>query len=131
MPMLKNYSPFEPVFNRKFNIPCPLIGLDPLYNSENVAKINKYRYQLSLEHANQWLKEFKKLQTERLNERTKEIKFEIGDKILITKEQRLKLDPFFNGPFKIIRIEHPNLVVLKNDVEYKIHKNRAVKFETR
>lgn len=132
MPLLKNYSPFDLVFNRKPNIPCTLFGtIDPLYNPENLAKHNKFRYQLSLEKANQWLREFKKLQTERLNEKTKEIKFEENDKILVTKENRTKLDPFYVGPFKVIKIEHPNLVIIKDNKEHLIHMNRAIKFNER
>lgn len=132
MPLLKNFSPFELVFNMKPNIPCGIFTtVEPLYNPDDVGKLNKYRYQVSLQNARHWLEEFKALQTERLNENSKEIPLKVGDLILVTLQNRTKLDPFFQGPFKIIEINHPNVFIEKKDLKYKIHMDRVIKYHQR
>ena len=59
---------------------------------------------------------------------SKPIKIQLGDKVWLKREQRRKLDPVYSGPFTIIKIQHPNVIIqnqLSNEIQT-VHKNRIV-----
>ena len=105
-PLLGNYSPFQLVFNRNPNSPDPLFGeTQPIYNDDDIALTTRYRFQLANEQAQALLKKMKKEQKSVLDKRAKPINFAVGDLVLITKCDRNKLDPFYQGPHQIIEIK--------------------------
>ena len=55
----------------------------------------------------------------------------IGDTVYLQKENRRKLDQVYTGPFKIIDINHPNVIIQDNfGHNQTVHKNRIKKINT-
>lgn len=128
-PLLENYTPFELVFNKKANFPDTLHGVvQPLYNDEDIAKTTKYRFQWAHERAKTLLEDIKKKQKISLDQNAKLVEFAVGESVLITKCDRTKLDPFYQGPYKISKIEYPNALLEIDGKCVKIHLERLKKY---
>lgn len=56
-----------------------------------------------------------------------EIKLKLNDMVLVTNENRHKLESIYSGPYKITKIDNTNIDVidLKTNKEQTVHKNRA------
>lgn len=131
IPQLNNYTPFELVFNRKPNFPGTLLGpVEPIYNAEDFAKLTKYRFQHSNDQAKKWLEKIKITQTDSLNLQAKPINYQIGDTVKINRPDKKKLEPFYDGPYMIKNIEHPNVFLQKPNGKklIKIHLDRISKY---
>lgn len=128
-PLLNNYSPFELVFNRKPNIPLTTSdNVEPVYNPDDFAKVTKYRFQSSHRQAKKLLEKLKEKQKLLLDAQAKEKSFKIGEKVLITKEDRNKMDAFYQGPYEIEQIEYPNVFLKIKNRNVKIHMDRLRKY---
>lgn len=131
IPQLKDYCPFELVFNRRPNIPGTLLEpLEPIYNHEDLAKMTKYRFQLSNKHAKHFLEELKKKQKEKLDQISRPLHFVIGDKVVITNEGRKKAEPFYKGPYTITDLDVSNAKLVDNlsNKETIVHRERLKKY---
>lgn len=54
--------------------------------------------------------------------------FNIGDDVVITKENRLKHESLYDGPYKITNVDEHNITVnIKNKLKT-VHKNRVKHF---
>ena len=123
------YSPFELVFGRQPNYPSSLLNaknIDPVYNIENYSKELKFRLQTTATKAREMLElaKLKRISSTSSNP----INLNIGDTVYLQNENRRKLDQVYIGPFKIIDINHPNVVI--QDIlgnSQTVHKNRIKK----
>lgn len=125
------YCPFELVFAKNVNKLNFLHNdkIDPVYNLDQFYQEARYRLQIAHQNAKKMIDNQKIYRKEIHDHRSTPQSLEINDLVLLSNEARHKFDPLFNGPFKIIKIEHPNCVIKdENDKEYKIHKNRLKKF---
>lgn len=54
------------------------------------------------------------------------LKLNINDKVMITNENRVKLDKIYIGPYIVVEINHPNVKILdlSSKQEQIVHKNR-------
>lgn len=132
IPYLNDYSPFELVFNRRVLIPELLKSdISPLYNADNLAQLTRYRLQTAHKFTRKWIEEIKRIQKKSLDEKSRPMTFNMGDKVLITDKTRNKMDPVFEGPFVVIEIEHPNVVLQDETKRLKVHLDRVIKFTER
>ena len=61
---------------------------------------------------------------------TNEIDIKINDLVLIKNEPYNKFKQVYSGPFTVIKIKHPNVIVRINEKEYELHKNRIIRYRT-
>lgn len=128
-----NYTPYELIFGRKAILPHDLEPnrpiSEPIYNLDEYYNELKFRLQNTNKIAYQNLVNKKEERQIIVNNQTNPIDIKIGDMVYITNENRRKLDPFYIGPFEVIKIEDPNCTI-KNTLTQKqntIHKNRLIK----
>lgn len=121
-----NFTPFELVFGKSCTLPSNLQNsVDPLYNFENYPLELKYRLQKAHVEARETILKQKYTRNEKLNINSRNVTYKAGDKLLIKNETGNKLQPIFNGPFVVVREENPNVIIIKKNKEYIIHKNRT------
>lgn len=126
------YTPYELVFGKSPRLLDILKDrtIDPLYNIENYAKELKYRLQIAHNIAHNLL-EIKKTTNKKFYDKNLNLgNFAINDKVLITNEDRHKLDSVYKGPYIVTNILDKNLELLdvKNNNISTVHKNRARKY---
>ena len=51
-----------------------------------------------------------------------------GDLILLSREVRMKSDPLFEGPYLVVNVKGPNVVILINNITKTVHVNRIKKY---
>lgn len=124
------YTPFELVYGKKANLPQNLTKsiIQPVYNLEQYYSEMKFKLQKSHAIARTKLIEEKIDRTNKLNENTNPIHVTVNDLVYITNETRKKLDPFYNGPYKVIKVEQCNCTVenLVSGKTTEVHKNRYI-----
>lgn len=125
------FTPFELVFGKIPSIPefCLKEKIEPVYNFESYIK--EFKYNLHTMHKQaQNLLLCSKIRNKYFHDRkVKRTSFQKGDKVLIKKEDRRKLDAVYNGPFIIKHIDGLNVTVIdENKKEKTIHKNNIVKY---
>lgn len=129
------YTPFELVFGKNPAILDILKHriVDPLYNIDNYAKELKYRLQIAHNVANKLIDNSKIINKEFHDKQLNIINFEINDKVLVTNEDRHKLDSVYKGPYIVTKILGKNLELLNVETNKisTIHKNRARKYISR
>lgn len=122
------FTPYELVLSKKPIIPDILCKntIDPIYNIENFAKEAKFRLQLAHIEAKKYLDKSKKINKSYYDRQINQIELKINDMVLITSENKNKLEPIYTGPFKITKIDNTNVEVIdtKTKKTQKIHKNR-------
>ena len=125
------FSPYELLFGRKVNIFDFLLDnkIDPVYNFDNYAIQLKYNLQEMHKLASKFLENSKYRNKKIYDKKITYNEFKIGDKILIKREKRQKLDPIYEGPFIIKQIDNVNVVIDKNNKLDVVHKNRIIKYE--
>jgi hypothetical protein len=109
---ITRYTPYEILFGRKCNIPGILQkGVQPLYNHDDIVSVIKRQIQEASEIARSKLVSFKVKQ----NEKDKKIGqcFQVKDLVWLRKEQRNKIDPYWEGPYEIQEIKYPNAEIQK------------------
>jgi transposase InsO family protein len=131
-----NYMPFQLLFGRLPNIPGTLQKepVTEFYAYDNYIKELESRLRSSFALAQRSL-ETAKLDNKKIYDRRVFVpKFEIGSKVLVKDEsvrrgRSKKLEAPYVGPYEIIKIEGPNLVLrTRKGKEIKIHANRAKLF---
>lgn len=122
------FTPYELVLSKKPIIPEILNKntIDPIYNIENFAKEAKYRLQMAQKEAIKYLDKSKIKNKNYYDKNTNKINLKINDMVLITNENRHKLDSLYSGPFQITKIDDVNVEIidLKTGKIQTIHKNR-------
>lgn len=61
------------------------------------------------------------------DKKTNPIEIAENDMVLLKKEPYEKLKSVYSGPYKVTKIEHPNVIININGKPYKTHKNRLIK----
>lgn len=121
------YTPFELIFGRECKIPNNLTDIvEPIYNFESYPLELKYRLQRAHEDAKNNLIHSKLKRKEIYDKRVNPIEYRPGDMILLKNEDGNKLmTPCFLGPYIVVKEDTPNVVVLKDNKEHVVHKNRT------
>jgi hypothetical protein len=101
---IRGYTPYAVLFGRKCKIPGVLQkGIQALYDYNVIVTVIKRQIQEASEIARSQLVSFKMKQ----NEKDKKIGqcLQIKDLVWIRKEQRNKLDPYWEGPYEVQEIQ--------------------------
>jgi RNase H-like domain found in reverse transcriptase/Reverse transcriptase (RNA-dependent DNA polymerase)/Integrase zinc binding domain/Retroviral aspartyl protease len=126
-----DYTPFELVFAKKVTLPDNFrkMHVDPLYNLDAYDQEIRFRLQVAQKRAHEFIESAKKQRKIKFDNKIAPLDLKIGDDVLITNEVRHKLDPWYDGPFKIVEILGPNCTIQKNkDKRITVHKNRLKKY---
>lgn len=124
----EKYSPYELVFARRPNLPHEILNgrVDPIYNVDDYVKEARYKLQKAHNHAKSIIDKIKLRSKTNYDRSCYELNVKVGDLIKFKKEPYNKFDRIYDGPFEIMAIEQPNIIIkLENDKLYKIHKNRV------
>lgn len=127
----EKYSPFELVFAERPSMLHEILNgnVDPIYNIDNYMAEAKYKLQVAHEHAKQIIEKIKNKSKLYYDKNVNPIDVKVGDQVKIKKEPYNKFKQIYDGPFEILDIEHPNVIVkLENGKPYKIHKDRIRKY---
>ncbi|KAM0733651.1 Retrovirus-related Pol polyprotein from transposon 412 [Formica fusca] len=123
------YTPFELVYGHQADLPTSLTRPPkPTYNYDDYAQELKERLRATNQLAKEHIKEEKFKAKKQYDKSTKEIKFKVGDKVLVHDEtlrrgRSKKLESLWTGPYVIIE--------KNSDVNYTIKKGRkAVRMHT-
>lgn len=126
------YTPFELVFGKKplcFDVLKRKL-IEPIYNMDDYAKELKYRLQIACSVANGLLKMAKSKYKEYYDDNLNKLQVKVNDKILITNEDRHKLEKLYLGPFTVTKVFDKNVEFI-DEAKGKIsivHKNRVKKY---
>jgi hypothetical protein len=123
------YTPYELLFSQNPNVTEEFLNgkVEPCYNPENYALETKFRLQVALSRARHMITKEKELRKIEYDRKINPINLKIGELIYVSNEERSKLEPWYKGPYKIIKILDNNNIVIenpKNKEQKKIHKNR-------
>jgi hypothetical protein len=108
-----DYAPFELMFGKTPYLPIDFQEntMQPLYNIDNFAQETKFRIHQACIHAKRLLLNAKEKSKVAYDITANKSNLKHGDKVMLQKENRRKLDPVYTGPFEIIRIKNPNSVI--------------------
>ena len=123
------YSPFELIFGKTAILPNNVRkpeSIEPLYNYEQYYSELKFKLQTAATKTNKLLNEIKSKRNLAQQSKANPIQITINDNVMLQNENRAKLDKIYNGPFKVIDIDHPNVTLLDETTNQKhiVHKNR-------
>lgn len=119
------YSPYELVFGKNVNLPSTFTkGVEPIYNFDDYVHELKYRLQTACTDAKNNLINSKIKRKENYDKVSKQINYKVGDKVLVRNETGNKLEMLYKGPYRIEKVESPNVVIKLDNKLVKIHKNR-------
>lgn len=126
-----NYTPFELVFGKTCSLPqnskIPT-QIDPLYNTDSYYHELKLKLQKATLMAQQIIGKMKDKRAIDQQNKANPIQVKIGDTVMLTNENRRKLDKVFKGPYRIREIIHPNVILIDNqNNKTTVHKNRLIK----
>lgn len=127
------YCPFELVFGKSPNIFDFLKSgnIDPLYNVESYDKEIKYRLQTSCLRARNKIIKTKEKQKITYDNKSKPIRIEVNDLVLLRNEAAHKLEPLYEGPYKVKSISQPNCTIInEKNKEYVVHSDRLKRFNS-
>lgn len=127
------YTPFELVYGRLSNVPTSVSGLDvatPVYNLDDFAQELRYRLQWAQASAKQNLEKSKQVYKRNYDSGHKvaERDFKPQDFVLLRKEENSKLEPLYEGPFRIVSVNPPNIEIQKGRKKIIVHCNRLKLF---
>ena len=123
------FTPYELVFGKTVVLPSNLLnGIEPMYNFDNYAFELKYRLQSACAEARSNLLISKYNRKETYDKKSKEFNYSKEDKILLRNETGNKLEPLYKGPYKIIQIKEPNVIIQIDNKFVEVHKNRVKKY---
>lgn len=129
-----NYTPFELVFGK--NNPVPIGKLE--FNEKSYANLEDYSQELKI-RLKQALADARNYQIQQKEKRkifydnkykTNNKNIEIGDFILIKKEDRHKLEPIWHGPHEVVSIDNSNCYVKIRNKLNKIHLDNVRKYHS-
>jgi hypothetical protein len=104
------YTPYEVLYGRIANIPGNLQrSPQPVYNFEDIVIEIKHKMQNCQQLARERLVKFKESREQKV--KSSDYEFKKDDLVLLTVEQRQKLEPLWKGPYELKEIQGPNAVV--------------------
>lgn len=125
------YTPFELIFGKPPNLPQDIRNpskVDPVYNTDLYYQELKHRLQKATITARQIITKIKDKRIIDQSVKANPINVMIGDKVMLTNENRRKLDKVYKGPYYITKVEHPNITLSDNNgYTTVVHKNRIIK----
>jgi hypothetical protein len=129
---IHSYTPYELLFGNRANLPDELFNgkITPCYDWENYAMVTKFKLNIMLERAKHLILESKLRNKNNCDRKANVVQLNLNDDVYITNESRRKMDPFYIGPFKIIKILENNNIEILDPLTKKtqiIHKNRVKK----
>lgn len=122
------FSPYELLFGKICSIPGALQKESPLYNYDDLASKIKFQMQQCRKIAKANLEKFKEKQRERVKSRERE--FQEKDLVLLKVEKRSKLEPLWEGPYEIQKVEGVNMTIkgINKRKTQLVHSNRLKPF---
>lgn len=124
------YTPFELIFAKKISLPAELEnrGIEPIYNYELYNSEMKFRLQKALKKAKENLETAKDIRQQNSKLDCNPLSIKVGDKVLVTIQNRKKLDSLYSGPYLVKALETVNCILEDaNKKVIRVHKNRVRK----
>lgn len=129
--LLNKYSPYEIVFLRRNLMPHEIFQgrTQPLYNVDDYVQECKFKMKMIHEETTKLIDKVKIANKKSYDKNINPIKLKIGDLVKIVKEPYDKFKFIYDGPYEIKQIDDKNVeIILENGSNYKIHKNRIIKY---
>lgn len=129
--LLNKFSPYEVVFLRKSLMPNEILEgkIQPQYNLDDYVKECKLKLQIIHRETIQLIEKVKKANKTKYDKNINPIKLKLGDMVKIVKQPYDKFKHIYDGPYKVKSIDGTNIQIeLENGTDYKIHKNRIIKY---
>lgn len=125
------YTPFELVFGKTCELPSRISStVEPLYNPSDYSLELRYRLQVARKDARENLIKTKQLRKCNYDLKVNTVKYKKDDLILVKSETGSKLETLFKGPYKVIEVKNPNVVISVNGKHDTVHINRTKLFVT-
>lgn len=128
---IAHLPPFELIFGRKANLPQDVLenSNEPVYNFESYKNELKFKLSRSHEIVKQKLLDHKYQRKQQFDNNLNPISVVINDIVYLKNENRSKLDSFYLGPYKILKIVEPNCEIqhILTGKTTNVHKNRIIK----
>ena len=128
------YTPFELMFGRPSTLPSAVKGPpEPRYNYDDYVSELKCHLQTAHQQAHQSLIKNKEKSKEYYDKTAEQIKFKIGDKVLLFDETvrrgtSRKLSAPWIGPYTITALDKVNVTIARGRKLVKVHINRLKPF---
>ncbi|KAL6419715.1 hypothetical protein ACFW04_013679 [Cataglyphis niger] len=126
------YTPFELIHGHQVELPTSLMKLPkPTYNYGDYAQELKERLRATNQFAKEHIKEEKIKAKKQYDKNTKEVKFKVGDKVLmydktLRRGRFKKLESLWTGPYTIIQKNSDvNYTIKKGRKTMRMHTNRC------
>lgn len=123
-----NYSPFQLMFGREFDIPSALIKKsNPMYTYDDFTDELKYKLSNTWQWARENIikrKEYNQNYYDKRN-KTKNLDISPGDSVYMKNQKKpYKFSSLYSGPFIVEEVTGPNSVVIKKgNKKFRVHKN--------
>lgn len=128
-----NYTPFELVFGKKVLLPDTFeeMRVDPCYNIDAYDQELRFRLQVAHQRARNYILQQKTKRKIHYDKDATELQILVGNKVLVTNENRNKLDAWYKGPYVVTNIEGVNCTLkAENNKSITVHKNRLKLYNT-
>ena len=128
--VVHGYCPYELVFGRIPNN-VEMFNTDndiaPLYNVDDYSKEVRFRLEIAYRRVRQMIDRAKFKQKEFYDEKSRGMKLEKGDLVLIRNEAGHKLESKYLGPFKVIDLRLNGNVIIEDNKKKKqlVHRDRS------
>lgn len=112
-PDIANYSPYELIYGRSPNLPLFLnqVKVKPIYDYDDYAEELRYRLHVAHRDASLFQEKVKESRKRRYDLGARPVRFRVGDKVKMFKEVRDKLDAWYLGPYEVVELRNPNIVL--------------------
>lgn len=123
----EKYSPYELVFSKRPNVLRDILNgkIEPINNIDNFVHEAKYRLQIAHKTAVQFIEKLKITNEKYYDQNTNPLKVKVGQLVKVATEPYNKFRPIYDGPFEVLAVEQPNLIIKMKNKEYRIHKDRV------
>lgn len=119
------YSPFELVFGKPGRLPTNINeDVEPLYCFDDYCKELKYRLKIAQEDVRKNIIMSKETNKYYYDKNTRFRQYNIGDRVLLRNNSGKKHEPLFKGPYVVVDVEDPNVMLRIRNKIVKAHKNR-------
>lgn len=120
------YTPYELVFGKSAKLPSNVLeSNEPIYNFDNYPIELKYRLQQAWDDAKNNLMTSKSKRKSKHDVNSSNIKYKLGDKVLLRNNAGHKMDAIYNGPYNVVEDKCPNIIIKIDDKLVEVHKNRV------
>lgn len=126
-----HYTPFELIFGKTCSLPQNIKNqtqIDPIYNTDSYYQELKHKLQKATLLAGEIIQKAKEKRATDHLDKSNPIQVELGDRVMLSNENRKKLDKVYKGPYRVSKITHPNVILSdQQGNETTVHKNRLIK----